>query len=435
MNYEYHKIRNDSVTEYAFRPSRRVNGKRVLSRLYSGRYSLGRGWKPVTVPLHTPDELVARKKLRDLIIEKQREAVGLIAPKAQREALLVPLATLVEDYSEFLRREVSPLYRRDTVNRLLRIISEAGWKFLGDIRPDSFLKWRSRQTCSAKTIKEYQISLGAFLNHLVTVERLESNPIGKINHVPTRGKERNPSRGYSEQELRSLFACAGDRAMFYLALFYTAGRKSEVGSLVWGDLTLTEDDKAGAVFRASTTKTKRERFVPLHYDLVREFLLRRPKDWRGDLAVFSHIPTRKQLLADFLKAGIERKNLIGQVVHFHAFRKTARTMALNCGASERVCDTVLGHESGHRMGTRYTDMSGVQLHDWRKLPWLGRAGDNTQVHSLDLIENPSIRQLVLQLVEAVKILPPEGKEESNTWSGRQDSNLRPPGPKPGALPD
>jgi len=30
----------------------------------------------------------------------------------------------------------------------------------------------------------------------------------------------------------SLFAKAGGRALFYLALFYTGGRKSEVGSLV-----------------------------------------------------------------------------------------------------------------------------------------------------------------------------------------------------------
>ena len=424
------------MTEYVFRPTRQVKGKRVLSRLYCGRYSLGRGLKPVNVYLHTPDELVARKLLRDLIVEKQREAVGLIAPKAQREALLVPLPSLIEDYGEFLRREVSPLYRRDTVNRILRIISETGWQFLGDIRPESFLKWRARQTCSAKTIKEYQISLSALLNYLVMIERLERNPLSKIEHVATRGREKRPSRSYTEQELRSLFAIGNKRVLFYVTLHYTAARKSEVASLVWGDIFLDDDEKAAVIFRASVTKTKRERVVPLHPGLLHQFRLVKPENCRNDSPVFDHTPTRKQLLSDLVTAGIERKDELGRVVHFHAFRKTARTIAIAIGVSERVCDEILGHENAHRMGTRYTDMRGIPLRDWLKLPWLGRAFEGcTQLRTLKTVENLTIRQLVLQLFEAVKTHSPEGKESGGEWSGRQDSNLRPPGPKPGALPD
>ncbi len=419
------------MTENVFRPSRRVKGKRVLSRLYSGRYSLGRGLKPVTVPLHTPDEQVARKRLRDLIVEKQRESVGLIAPRAQREALLIPLSTLVEDYREFLRLRVSALYLRDTLNRLLRIFAESGWKFLGDIRPDTFLKWRSRQTGAAKTVKEYQISLSAFLNHLVMLERLERNPLAKIEHVPTRGKERRPSRHYIEQELRSLFSISSDRVLFYELLFYTAGRKGEVAALVWGDFSLSNTEMASVTFRANTTKTKRERVVPLNPWLAQKLWLLRGNNCRDDSAIFQRIPTRKQLLRDLCSAGIERKDNLGRVVHFHAFRKTARTLAIAHGVSERVCDAILGHENEHRMGTRYTDMHGVPLSDWLKLPWLGKGGDSAQLHSLVDPETLNIRQLVLQLFEAVKVHATEGNE----WSGRQDSNLRPPGPKPGALPD
>lgn len=424
-------ILNDSVTENVFRPSRRVNGKRVLSRLYSGRYSLGRGLKPVTVSLHTPDELVARKRLRDLIVEQQREAVGIIAPRAQREALSIPLASLVEEYREFLRREVSAPYLRDTVTRLLRIISETGWKFLGDVRPDTFLKWRSRQAGAAKTVKEYQISLSAFLNHLVERERLERNPLAKIKHVPTRGRERRPSRHYTEQELGALFSISSDRVLFYQMLFYTAGRKGEVASLVWGDFSLNNLETASVTFRANVTKTKRERVVPLTLPLTQKLWILRGEKYRNDSVVFQCIPTRKQLLRDLSSAAIERKDALGCVVHFHAFRKTARTLAIAHGVSERVCDAILGHESEHRMGTRYTDMRGVPLSDWLKLPWLGRGGDNAQLHSLVSPEMPNIRQLVLQLVEAVKVHSSDGRE----WSGRQDSNLRPPGPKPGALPD
>ena len=133
------------MAENVFRPVRRVNGKKVRSRLFCGRYTLTRGAKPVTVYLHTPDEKVARKMLRDIIVEKQRETVGLIAPKSQREALQTPLSELIADYAEYLRgRGVTPEYLRDTIKRLQRITVEAKWQFLGDVRPDSFLRWRAK---------------------------------------------------------------------------------------------------------------------------------------------------------------------------------------------------------------------------------------------------------------------------------------------------
>lgn len=188
-------------------------------------------------------------------------------------------------------------------------------------------------------------------------------------------------------------------------LFYTAGRKGEVASLAWGDFSLSSLEAASVTFRANITKTKRERVVPLALHLAQKLRLLRGENYRNDSVLFQHIPTRKQLLRDLSSAGIERKDALGCVVHFHAFRKTARTLAIALGVSERVCDAILGHESEHRMGTRYTDMRGVPLSDWLKLPWLGRGVDNAQLHSLVYPETHTIQQLVLRLVEAVKCRP------------------------------
>ena len=74
------------MIEFVFKPSRRVGGKRVLERLYSGRYALGKGEKPVTVRLNTPDKLVACKRLRDIVVEQQQEREGIILPKSIRQA-------------------------------------------------------------------------------------------------------------------------------------------------------------------------------------------------------------------------------------------------------------------------------------------------------------------------------------------------------------
>jgi integrase len=264
------------VIENVFRPVRRVNGKKVRARLFCGRYSLIRGAKPVTVSLHTPDEKVARKMLRDIIVEKQREAVGLIAPKSQREALQTPLSSLVDDYAAYLRgRAVSAGYLSDTVKRLQRIIAETKWKLLGDVRPDSFLRWRAQLTCSAKTVKEYQLSLGAFLNYLVRVERLERNPLAKIEHVETRGRQVRPYRAFTEDELRKLFPIAGARLLVYQVMLYTGQRPEEVAALVWDDLHLNEE-RPFVLVRVETTKDKDKRAVPLHPLLASALKVARP---------------------------------------------------------------------------------------------------------------------------------------------------------------
>src|ERR1700690_4004886 len=87
------------MIEFVFRPSRRVGGKRVLERLYSGRYALGKGEKPVTVRLNTPDKLVASKRLRDIVVEQQREREGIILPKSIRQAAATKFGELLDDYA------------------------------------------------------------------------------------------------------------------------------------------------------------------------------------------------------------------------------------------------------------------------------------------------------------------------------------------------
>jgi hypothetical protein len=72
------------MIEYVFRPSRLIAGKRVVSRVFSGRYAVDKGGRVVTVRLNTPDRKIAKKRLRDIVVEKQREQEGIIAPNAVR---------------------------------------------------------------------------------------------------------------------------------------------------------------------------------------------------------------------------------------------------------------------------------------------------------------------------------------------------------------
>jgi integrase len=432
------------MTEYIFRPSRRRDGKRVRCRFYSGRYSLARRGRVMTVALDTPDEGVARKRLRDLVVEKQREAEGLDSPKVIREALRMPLADLLQDYRRDLESQhFSTGYIRDTVQRVRRMAQEIGWQVLADVRPDSFGLWFAGLAGSAKTKREYQLSIREFLNWLVRLEMLSHNPLSKLKLVGSRGREVRPYRAYTDEELKSLFALPGERTLFYETLFHSGGRKAEVASWVWRDLTIRPDGLSVAVFRASTTKNREERVVPLHPCLVRELVRSRLGKHDLDNPVFRRAPTRKQLLRDLDTACIERRDGSGRVVHFHAFRKTARTIAVRCGISERVCDQVLGHANPNRMGTRYTDVTGLPIQDWTKLPWLGAHSDVDAQRDAQKGEGGrSFREVLRELAKLVGVTETGAFARGiaapasvvGKWSGRLDSNQRPPGPKPGALP-
>jgi integrase len=363
------------MIEYVFRPSRIVNGKRVLSRAFCGRYSLDKDAKPVQVSLNTPDREVARKRLRAIVLEKQREAEGIVAPKAVRVAAGTQLAELVNDYEADLRgRELSEKHVRDTTKRVRRMIEENGWNVLSDVRPDGFVKWRAGLKLSPKTKKEFHLSANAFLNWLVQTDRLMVNPLAKVPHVETRGKQVRPCRAFTEDELQRLFAVAGRRRLAYQMLLYTGQRKSEVRALMWSDLHLDEA-KPYALFRESTTKDKDKRAVPLRPEIVEQLKAMRPKPEETHMLskpiFWFRWPTYDLLRGDLKRAGIERVDALGRSVHFHSFRKTWQTLGVRYGINQRVAQEVLGHSDANLTAKVYTDVPALALHtEIAKLPWI-----------------------------------------------------------------
>jgi len=369
------------MIEYVFRHSRIVGGKKVLSRVFSGRYAIDKGAKPVSVCLNTPDREIARKRLRAIVLEKQREQEGIIAPKAVRVAAATPLAELISDYEIDLEgRGLDDRHVHDTIARLKRMAAESGWRALSDIRPDAFVRWRASLTCSAKTVKEYQTSAVAFLNWLVRVDRLATNPLAKIDKIDARGKQVREPRAFTEDELRRLFAVAGPRLPAYLVLLYTGQRKEEVRSLVWGDLHLDEIQPYVLV-RESTTKDKDKRAVPLHRDLAALLREMRPAHATPTTSVFfGRFPKYESLRADLERAGIPHTDDLGRVVHFHAFRKTWQTLGVRYGINQRAAQEVLGHSDPSLTARACTDVAALALHsEIAKLPWISGSPKSTQI--------------------------------------------------------
>ena len=400
------------MVEYVFKPSRMVDGKRVVSRLYSGAYSLARGEKARRACLHTPSRKVAESMLRKLIIEKQSEREGLIAPAAIRETAASSLMLLVSEYrADLTGRSLAVSHVKETISRLERMFAALKWSRLSDVRPDKYVAWRATLNRSAKTKKEFQTSANAFFNWLVRLGRLAVNPLARVDRVDTRGKAVRKSRAFTQAEIVALLAAApAGRRLVYLFLLYTGARKNEAASLRWSDVDLT--GRGSVLFRAENTKGKQGRPVPLRPELVgllESHCLALEVD--GGMLhelVFSPFPSDDALHSDLKSAGIPRQDASGRIVHFHAFRKTFQTWGAVAGVGQRSAQEMLGHSDPSLTSGVYTDVAALQLHDEvSKLPWVGVAGD---AHKPVKIATASrFRGLLAELVELAKGVVSEGE--------------------------
>src|SRR5436305_1001639 len=139
-----------------YRPSRVKDGRRIIGRMYRGKYRLDPREKMKDVPLHTNDKQVAQQKLRKILEEEQRECDGIFSTKRQRELSSATLQIHVEDFiadRRALGRDEK--YVRELRRKLMRLIGDCGWKAVGQVTAESFCAWRAKQRRAAHTLNEY----------------------------------------------------------------------------------------------------------------------------------------------------------------------------------------------------------------------------------------------------------------------------------------
>jgi integrase len=332
------------------------------SRVFRGRYRIGNNPQIFDVPLHTDKRHVAEAELRQVVKELEEEKLGLIKPKALRDATKIPLLEHLTDFiADITARGRCQNHISHTKSRLQKLFAECNWIFLKDISPDSFNKWRARQTFSPKTANEYLGHANALFNWMERNERLERNPLKIVGKSETRGKERYVRRALTETELATLIETSGKRALPYMLAAYTGLRRGEIKKLTWDDLHLDEV-RPYILARASTTKNKKTAVLPLVPQLVQML-----KDWRerqNTLAgtVFKRsVPTAVTLLKDLAACGIKGVDEHKRHLDFHALRHTFATMLARAGVSPRVAMELMRHSDMRLTAKTYTDVMSLPL--------------------------------------------------------------------------
>lgn len=369
------------------------------SRLWSGRYRLPQDKAITTVALQCTNKSVALRKLQLIVEEKERESVGILAPKSARDAAQRPLSDHLEDFLQSKISTRDEKYLQGLKKRVLKLIADCGWKEAGRITPEAFDAWRAKGSLSAKTTNEYLTSTRTLLNWMVKrgSKGLSENPLNSLDMLPTAGVKIQPRRAFSPDELSRLVRLSGDRGVVYLVAAFTGLRRGELAQIRRSDLLL-ESAPPRIVARASTTKNGKQARMSLHpgvAEAVRALLGKR--DIPASELVFADLlPKMNAFRADLERAGIQYLDADGFRADFHALRHTFCTMLQAADVSERCAMELMRHSDRNLTNTVYTDTRLLPLDEAiLKLPSLAPCSQLSTHKKVS--DSPAVSQRVTSL--------------------------------------
>ena len=352
---------------------KRVDGVLKQTSSYYLRYRIGDMPRDKWVSLRVTDKGVAHSEAQKFILEKERELAGLALPRKQIEARNVPVIELLAEFlGEMKSRRRDPKYIEVTAARISKVVKDARWRKLGDVSADSFLSWRrANGHLVAKTRNDYMASVSGFLGWLVSLGRLESNPLAKVGKVDEKGDEKRTRRAFTPDELKRLHAVSDWRGLIYLTAAYTGLRCNELAELHWGDVRQSERGMELSL-RAAITKNRLASCLPLNSNLAAEFATIRPSAFRPKDKVFPRMPRIERFKLDLKAAGIPYEDENGRFADFHALRYTFATFLTISQAGQRVTQELMRHHDPKLTALLYTDAAQLPLrYAIENLTWLG----------------------------------------------------------------
>ena len=227
------------------------------------------------------------------------------------------------------------------------MFAECGWKSLGEISPDQFLKWRRQHPAGAKTLNEYLSAANTFINWIKRSKRLSlENPLQHIEKISTVGQQTYERRPFTDEELRHLMGVSAYRSVVYLTAAHTGLRRKELRTLVWADVFLDSPNPHVAV-RAKNAKNRKLQPLPLHPEVVTALKKleeeRRPAP--TDRVFYGIFPKRETFRHDLKRAGIQNSEDPSGKLHFHSLRHTLNHRLQENGVVPTVAQHLMRHST------------------------------------------------------------------------------------------
>ena len=375
----------------------RLLGPGVLQRIESPRgpvyrftYTDGQH-RRVRVNL-SRDKRVAEAASRELIRKRDLQLAGIGMLGSQNELLL----DLLEKYIADLRGRSSSKGYVEIVNSHVRyVVKELKVERVRDLRPHAVLEMRSKLRASGlavSTANRYVTCVSTMLRWAVSVELVGENPLRNVKPIPLNEKNKTKRRrALLEPEITRLLEAArlddidqaerlaakmtirsqtqGRRyalrvravrvpqAPLWRAFLETGARYFELVSARWCDVDF---ERRVLRLRAVTTKSARERCIPLRDETLDELRALRPfhervhrRSLNPDDRLFvtpegrAHMQQSGNLVRRLTRllelAGIDRRDSEGRTIDLHALRHSFATRLARNGVSQVQTAKILGH--------------------------------------------------------------------------------------------
>ena len=307
-----------------------------------------------------------------------------------------PLEDLLKQFTNTLKaKERTPLYIRDTKNRLKKIFNDCKFCFWTDCstgKLEGFLDDVKEKGVSTRTRNSYIVAFKNFHNWLLdreliarplpglrklkkldekqdrrktrrslSVEELESllkaarhrtlQEFQKVNRGPNKGKPGAKLAPETEDKLRLIGL---ERALIYKTAFLTGLRRAELASITVKDVRLRSIPQR-VILQAQNEKNRNGSELPLRADLAAEIAdYIKQKGLAPEDPLFI-VPNLKTFKKDLELAGIPLKDESGRTMDFHALRTCFATHLSKANIGPRTAQAALRHSTLELTMQVYTD--------------------------------------------------------------------------------
>jgi integrase len=294
-------------------------------------------------------------------------------PRSLREILDADLAT-----------RATPTHCANVRARLGWLIDDLGVTHVHDIKPHTLLLHRAqilRSGSSVRTANLVTDRLRAMLTWAVRVGLVASNPLASLPRLPENdATKRYRRRALSDAEIEALLQAARDDDLrtrrrvpqlpLWRALLETGARYGELVRVTWSDVDF---DRALLTLRATNTKSRKERSIPLLGVLVSELRALQPEHVAvlgrplrpADLVFRSpegcpwprHSVNVNRMLRRLLGAAeIDRLDAQDRKFDVHACRHSLASRLARAGVPITHAQKLLGHSTVEMTARVYTHL-------------------------------------------------------------------------------
>ncbi|MFA5805903.1 MAG: tyrosine-type recombinase/integrase [Melioribacteraceae bacterium] len=286
--------------------------------------------------------------------KNEKEAIRFLGsfkkPNLEQKPVIEPitLSKFQDEYLDYVRITKSKHYVRSVKTSFKILLQFSGDVYLNrlDLRTlDKFITSTFQRTQRGASL--YYRTLKAAFSKAVLWNYLSENPFKKIK-IP------KVSKAFpvfiSESELKTILEKTNEEYLkdLFITAFYTGMRLGELLNMKWSWIDLNQNQITVKCTEEFTTKSKKERIIPINLNLKTILIIRFPKVFsiNNDDYVFSKcsgIKLNENFISKQFKQAV-RKSYLNEKIHFHSLRHSFASVLAQKGISLYIIKELLGHE-------------------------------------------------------------------------------------------